>query len=491
MDWNVFWLLMTLTFGSVMGEAFAADSTTTVQQRTWKTVNELSPQELQEVDLATNAPRSSATPYIPAEAYPFTAPYTAEEMGYRLMEFTQRPRWSCVFANLWGSITPQGVLMNPGKSVTFMNYSEPIGAQAEFVRKPGEEMYRYLNQNVSPPDAEGSQRMTIRYRTDQTFTKKEESFMYTPTIRRVRHQPPNRRQDKFPNQAQTADDSTGRDAWEFSWRLIGADVLHQTVRFPVTRPTIVIGNQNDGRLREVNASDLKLMGDAYPHYTSDGGVECYVVEAKARDEWIPNYYAPRILYWLEKHSFYPLRIEQYGRDGKLAFIEVRLTTMFNPALGERGYGPMLITYWDIASDTLTYNVRDNHRLKQWTAEEQKFFFNPDFMRRRWYLDLTVKSQMDVADPSQFYLRPSLEERKFPNERPLQIPAEVEARVQAQDAAGRLVFEMNAPSPVAIAVDQPQAPVRVDQAHASGSITASEAADTYVQRRGQEISTTLR
>ena len=71
--------------------------------------------------------------------------------------------------------------------------------------------------------------MTIRYRTDREFTKKEESFMYTPTIRRARHQPPNRRQDKFPNQAQTADDSTGRDAWEFSWRLIGTDILHQTV----------------------------------------------------------------------------------------------------------------------------------------------------------------------------------------------------------------------------------------------------------------------
>ena len=76
---------------------------------TWKTVEELSPQELSEVELATDTPRSATIPYMPAEAYPFTAPYTAEEMGYRLMEFSQRPRWSCMFANLWGSITPQGV----------------------------------------------------------------------------------------------------------------------------------------------------------------------------------------------------------------------------------------------------------------------------------------------------------------------------------------------------------------------------------------------
>jgi hypothetical protein len=372
-----------------------------------------------------------------------------------------------------------------------MNYGEPMGAGAEFVRKPGEELYRYLNQNTYPPDAEGSQRMTIRYRTDQVFTKKEESFMYTPTIRRVRHQPPNRRQDKFPNQAQTSDDSTGRDAWEFSWRFLGTDVLRQTVRFPVTRPTVTIGNQNDGVLREVKVSDLKLMGDGYPHYTADGGVECYVVEAKARDEWIPNYYAPRILYWLEKHSFYPLRIEQYGRDGKLAFIEVRLTTMFNPALGDRGYGPMLITYWDIASDTLTYNIRDNHRLKQWAPEEQQFFFNPDFMRRNWYLDPTVKSQMEVAEPSQFYLRPSVDADKFPTERPMQIPPEVAERVRAQDAAGRLVFEMNTAPAVTVVADQPKPVPQAETRPAPVEVKTGESADAYARHAEPDTPTTLR
>ncbi len=426
---------------------------------------------------------------MPAEAYPFTAPYTAEEMGYRLMEFSQRPRWSCMFANLWGSITPQGVFMNPGKAIGLMNYADPQGVEAEFVRKPGEELYRYLSQNTSPPDAEGSQRMTIRYRTDKEFPKKEESFMYTPSIRRVRHQAPNRRQDKFPNQAQTADDSTGRDAWEFSWRFVGTDVLHQTVRFPVTRPTVMIGTQNDGVLREAKVSDLRLMGDAYPHYTADSGVECYVVEARSREEWIPNYYAPRILYWLEKHSFYPLRMEQYGPDGKLAFVEVRMTTMFNPTIGERGYGPLLITYWDIASDTLTFSVRDNHRLKQWTPEEQQFFFNPDFMRRQWYLDLTLKSQMDIVEPSQFYLRPSLEEGKFPNERPMQIPVEVATRIQAQDAAGRLVFEVNSPQPATFTANQPANAASVEQSVTPTDFTRVESSESYVQHSPQELPAT--
>jgi hypothetical protein len=427
---------------------------------------------------------------MPAEAYPFTAPYTAEEMGYRLMEFTQRPRWSCAFANLWGSISSEGVLMNPGKSVTFMDYEEPFGVEAEFLRKPGEELYRYLNQNTFPPDAEGSQRMTIRYRTDREFTKKEEAFMYSPSIRRVRHQTPFRRQDKFPNQAQTTDDSTGRDAWEFSWRLMGTDILYQTVRFPVTRPTIVVGRENDGTLQEVQTSSLKLMGKDYPHYTADGGVECYVVEARAREEWLPDYYAPRILYWLEKHSFYPLRVEQYGPDGKLAFVEVRLSNMFNPALGERGYGPFFILYWDIASDLMSYNIRDNHRVKRWTPDEQKFFFSPDFMRRQWYLDHSIKSQAEVSHPDQFFLRPALEEGKFPTERPMQLPPAVIARVEAQEEAGRLVFEVESrPAPVQT-VQQHLAAPEVEQANAGSGSTASPT-ETYAQTLEPVAPTSLR
>jgi len=107
------------------------------QERAWRMVEELSPQELHDVDLTAATPRHATSSYLPAETYPFTAPYTAEEMGYRLMEFTQRPRWSCAFANLWGSISAEGVLMNPGKSVTFMDYDDPVGVEAEFLRKPG------------------------------------------------------------------------------------------------------------------------------------------------------------------------------------------------------------------------------------------------------------------------------------------------------------------------------------------------------------------
>jgi len=261
------------------------------------------------------------------------------------------------------------------------------------------------------------------------------------------------------------------------------------VRFPVTRPTIVLGNTGDGRLHEVRTADIRLMGNAYPYYTANGGVECYVVEARAREDWLPGYYAPRILYWLDKHSFYPLRAEQYGPDGKLALVEVRLTDMFNPAVGERGYGPLLIVYWDVPNDIMTYMSRDNHRLKHWTPEEGELFFNPDFMRRQWYLDASVKTQVDVSQPEQFFLRPTLEEGKFPTERQLQLSPEIAAHLQAQDAAGRLVFEVKPTPPVATVAVEPASAVK--ETGANEATPEGNVVDAYTQHAEQAPPTTLR
>jgi hypothetical protein len=99
-------------------------------------------------------------------------------------------------------------------------------------------------------------------------------------------------------------------------------------------------------------------------------------------------------------------------------------------------------YWDIADDLLSYFVNDSHRVTAWKPREVTLFFSPDFMRRQWYLDSSVKTQAQVSSPDLFFLRPTLEEEKFPEERLLHISPEVRARIQAQEAAGRLVFEVS-------------------------------------------------
>jgi hypothetical protein len=411
--------------------------------RTWKTVSELSAEELAQVDLRTDTPRHPEYPYLPAEPYPFTPPYTAEEMGYRMMEFTQRPRWSCVYANLFGSISSEGSLLGQGRAVNLVAYPTPEGAAVELAKKPGEEVYRQLTQQLFPPEAYTSQTLVIRYRTDQQFIKKEDMFAYSPALRRVRHQNSWRRNDRYPQMAMTLDDASGRSAWEYSWTLLGTDVLFETVRFPVTRPQITI-TEADGTYREIATKDLKLMGEDYPFYTPDGGVPCYVVEARTREDWLPDYHASRVLYWLDKHAFYPLRIETYDRQGNLSRVEVRLTKLVHSDLGERGYSPFILVYWDLATDLLTYNIRDGVRLTHWSPEDVLTFFSPDFMRRRWYL-MPVRSYLGIDQPEEFYLRPGLELGKFPQHRSIQLSATLEERIRAQDEAGRLVFTGQTPT----------------------------------------------
>jgi hypothetical protein len=405
--------------------------------RTWKTVSELSPAELAQIDLCADTPRHAEYPYLPAEPYPFTPPYTAEEMGYRMMEFTQRPRWSCAYANLFGSISSEGSLLGQGRAVNLVAYPAPEGAAVELAKKPGEEVYRQLTQQLYPPEAYTSQTLVIRYRTDQQFIKKEDMFSYSPALRRVRHQNSWRRNDRFPQMALTLDDASGRAAWEYAWTLLGTDVLFETVRFPVTRPHVTI-TEADGTYHERATKDLKLMGADYAFYTPAGGVECYVVEARPREDWLPDYHASRVLYWLEKRSFYPLRTETYDRDGKLSRVEVRLIKLVHTALGERGYSPFIQVYWDLATDLVTYNIRDGIQLMHWSPEDALTFFSPDFMRRQWYL-APIRSYLGIDRPEEFYLRPGLEPGKFPDHRSIQLSATLAERIRAQDAAGRLVF----------------------------------------------------
>ena len=447
-----------------------------ITQRSWRTLDELSAQELQDIDQATDTPRHPEVPYLPAEAYPFTPPYTAEEMGYQVMEYNPRPRWSGVVANSWASIGDSGVLLNPGKSITFVDYAPTdrsiTGVQAEFRLKAGEEVYRSLSQGVAPPAAEGSQWIAIHYRTDKSFYKKEERFRYSPSIRRVRHQVPRRRQSRFPNMALTPDDSYGRDAWEFTWRILGTDVLYQTVRFPHTRPTITLRDIETNEFREYQTKALKLMGESYAHYGADGGVECYVVEATAREDWLPNYYVPRLIFWLDKHSFFPLRVEQYGPDGKLAHIEVRMADLFNPALSDQGYGTRFIVHWHIPADIMSYLSNDSHKVIDWDAREAEIYFNPDFLRRQWYLDTSIKTQAEVRYPEEFFLRPSVWPDKFPNQRPIQLSAAMQAKLQVQNAANRLVFQGEI---LPVQVTAEQTPAASDRAGAQPSLGQQDVA----------------
>ncbi|MBM4255010.1 MAG: DUF1329 domain-containing protein [Deltaproteobacteria bacterium] len=409
------------------------------EKRTWRYVNELSQEELQKLDLRAETPRDTTFPYLPAEPYPYAAPYSAEEMGFIATDFAHMPRHNCALIEDYGTISANGYLTT-AQAIGLVSYREPAGLLGQLQTKPGEWYTQWLFQTIAPAERHGRQSLYTLYRTDQTHQIRLDLFVYSPELRRVRRQPQPRRQDKALGTALGYENFLNRDAWEFRWRILGTDVLYETVRFPRTRASITL-TAADGSLSEAAPNALKIMGRDYPAYTPEGGVACYVVEARTREEWIPGYYAPKILYWLDQQAFFPLRIEEYDPAGVLTYIEDRTAQFVNPELKNKGYEAHIFLSWDIPQDIMSYDVHDAYRPQAWTAADQEIFFSPDFLRRVWFV-APLKSQATVPSPETFFLRPALYRDKFPQDRKIEISSQLQARIRAQDAAGRLVFEEN-------------------------------------------------
>lgn len=428
---------VTFFFVAALSALFRPSVSWAAEGRTWRHVSELSQEELQKLDLRTETPRDSTFPYLPAEPYPYAAPYTAEEMGLISTEFAHMPRRNCALIEDYGTISANGYLTT-AQAIGLVSYRDPAGLLGQLQTKPGEWYTQWLFQTIAPAERHGRQSLYTLYRTDRTFSARLDLFIYSPELRRVRRQPQPRRQDKAPGFASGYENFLNRDAWEFRWRLIGTDVLFETVRFPRTRTSITL-TAADGALFETAPQALKIMGRDYPAYTPEGGVACYVVEARTREDWIPDYYAPKILYWLDQQTFFPLRIEEYNAEGVLTYVEDRTAHLVNPDLGNKGYEAHIFLSWDISQDIMSYDVHDAYRPQIWSVADQQVFFSPDFLRRVWFV-APLKSQATMPNPEAFFLRPALYRDKFPQERQIMLSPQLEARIRAQETAGQLVFE---------------------------------------------------
>lgn len=405
---------------------------------TWKSVEDMSAEDRALFDPATSTPRHAEFPYMPAERYPFEAPYTAEEMGYRSAEFPHVSRWPGTILDVFGVITSSGYI-NQGETLFYLMQTSAPGYEAYlYEAQPGEVYSRWMTYDLFPPELVGTQQLWTPYRTDGEFRTKMDFFVYSPQLRRVRRQPEPRRDQRFPDNAQTFDDVIGRDPWEFEWQLLGTDVLFETVRYPSTRPTITLYREGQGFV-ERRTADIKPMGDTFEHYGPDGGVACWVVRAVAKDDWLPGYADKTLILWLEKTTFFPLRREKYDREGRLETIEVRHAEMQKPEFGTFGYTSLASIYWNVTNDLISYSFHNPHRAHTWSEEEQAMLFNAEFMRRDWLYE-PLKAQVLIEDPEQYFLRPALYPDKFPAHRNMTLPPDVDARHRAQEAAGRLIFE---------------------------------------------------
>jgi hypothetical protein len=204
---------------------------------------------------------------MPAERYPFEPPYTAEEMGYRAMEFSHSPRWSCNLIDVTGTLTSEGYLFT-SKLYSPIFYVPNAKGLTGFAGElygtdPGQPTRQITGQEVFPPEKYGNQMVLIQYRTDRQHLTRWDLYFYSDGLRRVRRQPSPRRGDKLAQGAEGLDDVFGRDPWEFHWELLGTDVLFETVRFPITRPTVTLARP-DGTFYTVATQSLEVVSNPLP-----------------------------------------------------------------------------------------------------------------------------------------------------------------------------------------------------------------------------------
>jgi hypothetical protein len=88
----------------------------------------------------------------------------------------------------------------------------------------------------------------------------------------------------------------------------------------------------------------------------------------------------------------------------------------------------------------------------------------------------------VKHPEEFFLRPTIDADKFPNERPIELSAEMQAKLHAQETAGRLVFQGDA-LPVQVAAEEKPAGSDQDTSsdQAGATLTGEDTAERYVQK----------
>jgi hypothetical protein len=88
-------------------------------------------------------------------------------------------------------------------------------------------------------------------------------------------------------------------------------------------------------------------------------VDCYVLESTPRPDWLPNYYRSKLIYWIDKKFFCPLRMEQYDLNGNLILVAERMSRNEYPEDGRLGYTPLIMLYWTTDIDLMTVAFHDS------------------------------------------------------------------------------------------------------------------------------------
>lgn len=439
---------------SVVGVGWAAPER---PAKTWKTCEEMSPQELAEEQIdcrwSKEFPRDPQVTYAPAEDFPFQPPYTGEELMYLSDSVAPRTKGRVSFDLTGGgsTINSRGSLYENQLNATIYYAGQSTYWDRVKKLKGGDVMqYVFAKYNL-PPSNYGFGLIEVDYKiVPGENSKQADRWLFLPSLRKVRRVPSPRREDVVPQYDFTFDDNLGRPPYEYDHRVVGTDIIYpeEHHRFPDHERPIA--------RKDFSGIDMLKLGknlpvgvikpEDYPFARPDGGVECYVVESKPKPDFLPGYYIGRLLSWVDKKNKLLLRVEEYDpkEDKRFFIMEYRFTHAF-PELGREGYAFFTAVWWDMRIDHMTsgltapyFPMPANRDLKQW--------FNPQRLLQidEWFLPIN-KVHLTIDDPHHFAMRPVLFPGKFPALRPqdklmANVTPEMQERIKRQDAAWRLVFD---------------------------------------------------
>jgi hypothetical protein len=309
-------------------------------------------------DWADPEHRDPQYPWVLKASFPFKpswprrdVPYTGEE----LMWFRECHFWSgegAVTQDYFGyspTMNRRGLIVSKNfyiKRTQYWDRFDEIVHYNKGINGVWQKVFTILD---NPPENRGFAQLMIKYNNAPGKWRDPDRYMWIPALRRVRRSAGGDRQDDTLGFPASNDDNGERQIWEFTYEIIGEDVVYEINGMKGTQmlgdPKMIVDHPyypGEG-----------IWGDGTNPYREDGGVECWVVKTTPKD---PKYYLGYMLHWIEKRTKLELRQEQYDHEGNLWRIE--FVTTYKPYRSDyknrSAWGRTTIAAIDLKRDFITF-----------------------------------------------------------------------------------------------------------------------------------------
>jgi len=352
-------------------------------------------------------------PWLPAEKFPFKAPYTGDEMAWFSNHETQIFSRAYDAAALSIRLNRRGHLIQRAycqRNKETHNWNELLDLD---LLKPGEPFFFQFQIYLDPKEKRGAGFITKKYQETPEFTKYPDIWVYVPALRRNRRVGISDRADCVSGCDITWDDMVTRVPWQSTHTIIGTDVLYEVT----------------GVKQAVDSPDKYTWNP----YREDDGMECYVVKEVHSD---PNYYLSKRIVWYERTTKLMLRDEQYDRKGDLLrvmeiayLIDMAGADYFSPEHHAKGIMMRQVHHaWTVDIDHRTYSPFHSDDIWYGRPLFTIGMYNPGQLLKEeeWRARTKIpylKSARDLLP------RPPLYRDKFPKYRKIVLPEELEKKLE--------------------------------------------------------------